>query len=640
MAQEIIAERYQVLSKLGSGGMGNVYRALDVLLKKEVAVKTLRTTSLNADQIRRFQTEAMALSNLKHPNIVEVMVFGLTDDNVAYLVMTFVEGKSLASLIESRGYIPAYKSVNLFIDLADGLAHAHRNGVIHRDLKPANIVINDPDALHARPIVVDFGIAQLENASSQGLTRPGALIGTPIYMSPEQLKGKTVDARSDIYSFGCVMFETLTGVRPFQSATELETMEKKFAEELPKLADARLGLDFPEALQMIVDKCLATSPDDRYQRMEELKEALTQLKQGDLKAESKPLDATLLTEKPPKDPKATRRLVMSVMVSLVVAGLAVTALYFGILGGKKGSQMTSVPKSTMSQLSLKSDKSFDPYFKEATKAKIEVGLRSNDTVRITFGSNILVNAKDDQLLDLIRKTGKKVSILTISNCEIDGTCFKKLKDQPITDVALNGTSLTDEGLKALCEIKTLRRLKLDNQYNLSKEAIAQIGNIRDLDQLMLVRCDLSDEHLFVLPPYPKLKYLDLSKNQNFTRAVLKLAKSCPQLEGINLSNDSKITVQDLAALKSLQNFRFLLLNNFNLTDDDVKKIVDMFPNLERLQIFANPNVTRASLDSLSSLKKLNVLVISGATVTNDDIAALRKKMRKCRVVFGAQKKNE
>lgn len=632
MAQEIIAERYQVISTLGSGGMGVVYRALDILLKKEVAVKTLRTTDLNADQVRRFQSEAKALSNLKHPNIVEVMVFGLTEDNVAYMVMTFVEGKSLAALIESRGYLPAYKSVNLFIDLADGLAHAHRNGVIHRDLKPANVVINDPDALHSRPILVDFGIAQLESNSTQSLTRPGALIGTLAYMSPEQLKGRSVDARSDIYSFGCLMFETLTGVRPFQAETELETMERKFAHLTPELSTARVGVDFPEALQMIVGKCLSINPDDRYQTMEELKEALIQLKSGELKAEAKIEFATTSTTKKPRDPKAARRLLMAVMVSLAVAGIAVTALYFGIMGGKKGSQMTSVPESTMKQLSLKSEKSFDPYFKEATKVKLKVVPRLDGTVLITFGADIIESANDTDLLEAIKKTGKKVSILTISNCEIDGSCFKTLKDHPITDVALNGTNLNDQGLKALCEIKALRRLKLDNQYNLSAESIASIGKAKDLDQLMFVRCDLKDSHISALPPFSKLKYIDLCKNNQLTKTALTFAKSCPELRGINLSNDTKIKVDDLAQLKSLPNFCILILNNFNLEDSNVERIVETFPNLEKFEAFSNPKLTAASLSSIAKLRKLNMLNLSGASLTKEDVAAFKKAHRKCRVV--------
>ncbi len=636
MAQEIIAERYQVISTLGSGGMGVVYRALDLMLKKEVAVKTLRASAISGDQILRFQTEAVALSNLKHPNIVDIMVCGLTEDNVPYMVMTFVEGKSLASLIQSRGYIPAYKSVNIFIDLADGLAHAHRNGVIHRDLKPANIVMADPDSLHARPIVVDFGIAQLES-KEQSLTRPGSIIGTPIYMSPEQLKGKQIDARSDIYSFGCVMYETLTGKRPFEGDSDLEIMELKLTQYAPTLADANLDLAFPEALEMIVAKSLAANPDDRFQSMEELKEALVLLKQGELQTEARPQESTIsATVQKPKNPKATKHLALTALVAALIAAGTITALYFGILGGKKGSHMAAITSDyRMNEMEQKSDKLFDPLFKETIKPNVTTLKRADGTIWLTIKTQMLLAISDEQMLELIKQHKEKIAIISISNCEINGTCFKQLQDQPITDVALNGTSLTKEGLACVCALKTLRRLKLDNHYNLTKDSLEQISVHKDdLEQLMFPRCDLTDEHFSDFPKFKNLIYLDISKNQRLTKAALKFAVYSTKLEGINISHDNLISIEDLAMLKHLPDLKILILNNCKLEDRDIKRVVELFPQTQNLHVFSNPKLTSTTLEHAAKLKKLTSLTISaGPKLTPQHIAEFKKKLPKCQVVL-------
>lgn len=635
MAQEIIAERYQVISTLGSGGMGVVYRALDLMLKKEVAVKTLRASTISGDQVLRFQTEAVALSNLKHPNIVDIMVCGLTQDNVPYMVMTFVEGKSLASLIQSRGYIPAYKSVNIFIALADGLAHAHRNGVIHRDLKPANIVMVDPDSLHARPIVVDFGIAQLEH-SQQSITRPGTIIGTPIYMSPEQLKGKQIDARSDIYSFGCVMYETLTGKRPFEGDNDLEIMERKLTHDAPTLSNANLDLAFPKALEMIVAKALAVDPDLRFQSMEELKEALVLLKQGELQPEAHPQSTSSATIPKPKTPKAAKHIVLAVMVAVLIAAATITALYFGILGGKKGSHMAAITSDyRMNEMEQKSDKLLDPLFKETIKPKVTALKRPDGTIWLTISTQMLLAISDDELLELIKQHKEKIAVISISNCEIKGTCFKQLQDQPIRDVALNGTSLTKEGLAGVCALKTLRGLKLDNHYNLTKEALEQIAVHKDdLEQFMVPRCDLTDQHFSNFPKFKSLIYLDTSKNQRLTGAALKFVAYCPKLEGLNISHDKLISIEDLATLKHLRELTVLFLNHCNLEDKDIKRLVELFPQTQKLHVFSNQKLTSTALKHAAKLKKLVLLTISaGPDLTPKHIAEFKKQLPKCQVVL-------
>lgn len=638
MAQEIIAERYKVISTLGSGGMGVVYRALDISLDKEVAVKTIRSNSLTGDQLRRFQTEAVALSNLKHPNIVDIMVCGLTEDNVAYLVMSFVEGKSLASLIESRGYIHAYKSVNFFIDLADGLAHAHKNGVIHRDLKPANIVLSDAESLHPRPIVVDFGIARLENQSSQSLTRPGAVIGTPVYMSPEQFKGTTADVRSDIYSFGCVMFETLTGKRPFEGETDLVLMESKLSQTAPSLNDvvSYMNLSFPTALEKIVAKSLRTDPDDRFQSMGELRDALIAFREGELLEESRKHDATAIdtTQIKRTDPRKTRLIVLTSALTLVIAGIAATAI-FGLLGGQKGSDMAPVSADLRFKaipLHGHKGKQDDSVEKASKKpeVKFERGGHGNMLLTISAPLEVSLDLSDAGLMAIIGH--RKLSSLKVNECKFDGNCFEKLQDHPLVIVELSDTGLTDRGLTALCKIKTIRELKLKNQSRLSAAAIAQIASLTNLKRLELINCKLTDDHLKKLRGLKKLRSLHIDENQQLTGDALEFPLSCPNLILLHLGSDPNIEIDDLRKLQSLKHLSRLWLSDRNLKDSDVEKLVRILPNLTRLHIPHNPNITIESVKSAVDLKRLDMLNLEGTQAATDK-ARVKNILPHCTVHF-------
>lgn len=280
----VLGDRYEILELIGDGAMGQVYKAKHRLLKRIVAVKMMHPNLVSgAAALKRFQKEAELASALNHPNILTVYDFGVTDGGVPYLVMAFLEGTSLAEQISGGANLELKRSVHIFKQVSLGLAHAHENGVVHRDLKPSNIMLvqldNDPDFVK----IVDFGIAKLltpTEGETDNLTRTGEVFGSPPYMSPEQCRALKVDARSDIYALGCVMYRTVSGKQPITGHDLIEYLYKHVNETPAAFNIVCPELNIPPDLEAIIFKAMAKQPDDRYQSMGELREALDHVYQG------------------------------------------------------------------------------------------------------------------------------------------------------------------------------------------------------------------------------------------------------------------------------------------------------------------------------------------------------------------------
>src|SRR5262245_19490321 len=260
---------YRIEAQLGEGGMGVVYRALDTKLQRPVAVKFLSGELSDSAARRRFQREAQMASSLNHPHIITVYDAGEFDGR-QYLVTEYVDGGTLKTWVHS-GQRTWLQTVELLIGVADGLAAAHQAAILHRDIKPENILV----AKNGYAKLADFGLAKLaeplpdEAATlTEGRTQQGVLLGSVPYMSPEQASGKSLDSRSDIFSFGVVLFEMLAGRRPFEGATTLEVLEAIAHRPAPSLAQLRP--DLPVILRTVIEKALEKDPVVRYQTMQEL----------------------------------------------------------------------------------------------------------------------------------------------------------------------------------------------------------------------------------------------------------------------------------------------------------------------------------------------------------------------------------
>ncbi|HKV41382.1 MAG TPA: serine/threonine-protein kinase [Blastocatellia bacterium] len=261
-----MAGNYKVLEKIGEGGMGSVYRGVDLMLEREVAIKVLRAElARQPEVVERFRTEAVTLAKLNHPNIAMLYSFFRQGDDF-FMVMEFVRGETLESRIRRSGPLPLEAAVPLFCLAMEGIEHAHRLGIIHRDIKPANIMLTDTGSIK----VMDFGIARMLGTAR--MTRQGSIVGTIEYMSPEQVRGEEADARSDIYSMGILLYEMLTGRVPFNSASEYELMKQHI--EVPPPPPRSFAGHISPALETVILRSLAKDPRDRFQSAAEFRSAL------------------------------------------------------------------------------------------------------------------------------------------------------------------------------------------------------------------------------------------------------------------------------------------------------------------------------------------------------------------------------
>jgi len=262
---QVVAERYHVLQKLGEGGMGQVYLAEHVRMARRCAVKVMSPNlTRDPDAVSRFNREAANASRITHPNVAAIYDFGETSDGLIYLAMEFVDGEPLTKLIQRLGALPLARAVNIARQTADALTVAHELGIVHRDLKPDNIMIGRGREGADMVKVVDFGIAKASQNEAQKVTKTGLVVGTPEYMSPEQLAGDKLDGRSDVYSLGLVTFVMLTGKLPFPSETAQEAMLMRLMEKPKTLAEMRPDLTWPPGLQAVFDKVLARDMTQRY----------------------------------------------------------------------------------------------------------------------------------------------------------------------------------------------------------------------------------------------------------------------------------------------------------------------------------------------------------------------------------------
>ncbi|HEY4216602.1 MAG TPA: serine/threonine-protein kinase [Gemmatimonadaceae bacterium] len=268
--------RYEIEKKIGEGGMSFVYLANDVATREKYAIKVL-SSALSHDEnaMARLRREASLGMRLAHPNVCHIIRLGETEDGLVYVVMPFVQGEILSDRTNRRGFIPLNETARLVRDMAAGLAVAHGLKIVHRDLKPENVMVcKRPDGADYA-VVMDFGLAKERRAGAelQKLTATGIILGTPEFMSPEQLRGKPLDARTDIYSLALMTYEMLTGKLPFQGRTQQELMIARLRSDPTPLRQARPDLNFPETVEQVLAKAMQRNADDRYQTTREFADA-------------------------------------------------------------------------------------------------------------------------------------------------------------------------------------------------------------------------------------------------------------------------------------------------------------------------------------------------------------------------------
>jgi len=281
-----VAGQFRIVEKIGKGGMGAVYKAEQPDMNRYVAIKILHSRYLSrSDLVSRFRREARAMSQLSHPNTARVFLYGQLDDGACYFVMEHLVGQNLAQLVRAEGAMEPKRAMRIMIQVCSALEEAHQAGIVHRDLKPENVFITTQGGIRDFPKVLDFGLAKVTERQmrpgSMVLTQQGMVFGTPEFMSPEQAHGKTLDARSDIYSLGIILYELLTGKLPFDAKQPIEYIQLHVNATPIPLSERRADTTFPPGLEEVLMAALAKKPEERYASAAEFAAALDSVLQAE-----------------------------------------------------------------------------------------------------------------------------------------------------------------------------------------------------------------------------------------------------------------------------------------------------------------------------------------------------------------------
>jgi serine/threonine protein kinase len=580
---QAVGGRYQVVSLLGRGGMGVVYRVNQIFLSKEFALKTIDKRFMSAIVIRRFQQEARTAFALDHPNIITVNDFGVLDDLTPFLVMELIKGETLGERLKRAGRLTVEEAIPIFVQVCFGLAHAHEHGIVHRDIKPNNIMILDgsPGA-EANVKILDFGIAKFvehEGGEIQALTRTGEVFGTPMYMSPEQCIGTRVDHRADVYSLGCVFFEALTGAPPCIGENALATMLKHQTERALTLRQASLGAEFPQAIEDIVARMLAKSPDDRYQNLGIVAHDLGALRRGDSISRTTSQTAA-----------ASREKTISMSGSKFYGLLLGIAVLSAAIAGGVG---YGLHKSVSPEIVTSNKNQTEP----TTFVSKEEGKLVDDSVNAVMPTEELkkdlLDPTPDKKFSLINKTLSDQSFALISNAAwihslslknclfTNNEGFDRLAKLPLSGIKLDGSNFNNVGAAKLSQCQGLEDVSAPGT-NISDEGVVKLSSIKGLKNLNIGQCEITDEGLVALAKSRELVYLDVRKNKRITnlgfRALEQSRLQVLILDGIPIDDSALVPISKIGNLENLN------LSGTNVTFNGVKKLCKSSKSLQTLRL--------------------------------------------------------
>lgn len=519
--------------------MGVVYKVEQIFLGKELALKTIDRQLMSDITVRRFQAEARAAFAVDHPNIVAVHDFGLFEDDTPFLVMEIVQGETLTDRLK-RGTLSVDEAISIYIQVCFALAHAHESGVVHRDIKPSNIMLlNDvPEGIETGVKILDFGIAKLAHSGDgegQTLTQTGEIFGSPLYMSPEQCLGGKVDHRADVYSLGCVIFESLTGTPPYVGENALMTMMLHQTATIPTLKEGSLGSEFPPQLERLVSSMLAKNPDDRYQNLGVAAHELAALKRG----EAPKLSSAIIPKRPVGENSPIGMVNLNrgnFIYTMIGISLATILISSGITYFTQAANI-QIPNA----VAVTPTKS-EPETPE--KPPLEPKMTEESVIfdpAIMRGDNVLISkyATDMSLRALKHYPNAQVLDVQDGHITNDGIAF--LQDSKLLELTLYGSSITS--LSNLAKLPYIQTLDV-SVTKIDDTAIPDIARLKMLHTLALVDCNISESGLRQLIPSNSLSSLSLSPNKYSPAFINELYEKMPQCKILPYKSTSKL--QDFA----------------------------------------------------------------------------------------------
>lgn len=595
-----IGDRFIITKHLDSGAMGEVLKCRDATLDKEVAVKLL-LPSASDETMTRFHNEAKAIAKLSHPNIVRINDFVLIE-NKLYLVMELIDGVSLSKMLSDTDFLDIDLSIEIIQQVCSGLAHAHKNSVIHRDIKPSNVLVSYDEQDKPKVKIVDFGIAKLQD-SNQTTTKTGVAVGTPAYISPEAVQSKPVDVRSEVYSVGCMLYEMLTGKKPFVGNTSIDTMMMHVEEPAPRLSDTSPS-EFGEDLEEIIAKCLMKSPAERFQTINELEDSLSNLYRDEIH-DIQSDDQTEETN--PK--KSTIPILLGAVATIVIATLAA----FSFVSINKEKHSDSIPLSD-SSLSMEKAIIEDYDMPEPERVKLK-----DDSVHVSFANNADIREAAD--------TFKSRSSWKFTACKFDnGASIKHIIEHPITKLTFQHCTLNKSLILELAKMKSLKSLSILNCDGLTSKDLAPLIKLPHLRDLQI--SDLNSA----------------SSVELFSQISQLNSLSTLEIHGIDL------TKRDFQNIRKLKKLQTLSLKNVKIDKNANEQLVNLkintllstkmrissetSENLAKNTFIRRLFITEVSssgeaLINLAKLPNLETMKIKGCVVDSYTEKQILKAFRNC-----------
>lgn len=666
-----LPDRYELDSILGEGGIGVVLKARDTVLDKVVAIKMLRSR-LSANQAVRFHTEARTLARLNHPNILTALDFQVTEDGNPFLVLDFLEGEDLDSFIDREGPLELEEARDIFYQILDGLDYAHRQGIVHRDIKPSNIMLLGVHAGEPLVKIVDFGLSKLVLADQgdddfdQKLTATGAMLGSPLYMSPEQARGQPAGPSSDIYSLGCVFYRVLTGSPPYLGDTAIETIKRRLEDSLPSLSELRPETEFDPGLQAVLSSMLEREARDRPATASQIKSRLSKV--FDLLLEASDIDRSVveeavenaIEEKAAVEPKrsiASLSLYMVPIIILLIASIIVIGLFSTGKKSKATRWSDSVNKvaGTESYLPIGEYDSENP-LNDFDRVSFDV--KQN---KLGFCDVICHGKVQDSDLPLLFKSlnkGDRVSKLSLTNSKVTEAGLREIALRPAfrscVCIDLRDSLLHDKDLLALSSFPDLNEVVLDHCENLTDDGFRNLRDCRKVDTLKIQSLALSPAGYGYIAELPVLTHLDMRHVRQLDADCMRALAKAPSLTCIDIAGSGKtergkVTAEALAACGGFKKLRLLGLENiepeilapgleglteapslrsltfsgFSRLPEDLGQRLKLLKRLRKVSILSCPALSEVVIASLASADQIESLSIVNCDL-EDKIRALSK----------------
>ena len=603
--------------------MSKVYLCLDKHLNRTTAVKVLHDMTDEGRML--FQREARVIAQLEHENIVRIIDFGIEGDTTPYMVLEYADGESLESIIES-GQMPSIPlALDYFCQIARALEHGHSNGIFHRDIKSSNVLITREDVVR----IIDFGIAaRLGEKQEATMFQGRTIVGTPKYMSPDQIQGFKFDARSEIYSFGCLMYEVLSGRVPFEGDESLALLSKHAKDPVPTFEEIRPDHIPPEEIQQIIYKCLEKNPNDRFNNVEELLEQLEAARDSIDQRETEPKHTRSESSSLQGNP-GTKLMRLSALALLLVLTTICTYRTYSRKPGVEASHDITKNKTALraftkiSVPSLRQAPMPEDFLLMTTPVQDGFRTVANDP-----------NVSDDDIEGL--PNDSNITELDLNNSQIGVGTLKNISRFPIRKLILQNCNIEDDDLLYLAKLPRLNVLSLVGCKKVSGKGLRYLTRL-PMEMLLLDNTSLKSENLGYLPKMSKLSVLTMTNTEVGDSGLLILNR-CPNLKRLTISSDDKnhqyfktieklaIPLVTLSGTKPISDENLLCMRNrssMGFSYLPVSKaqleLLKKFPNLRSLSILT---ATDEQMKTISELP-LTCLSISGKELTSQGLSYLK-----------------